>query len=310
MKKKTHEQYVEEVNRISPNIEVIGKYIDNKTPILHRCKIDGHIWPARPSNILRGKGCPICKKLKLHCLKVRSHNEYVKMVNDIDPNIEVLGEYVDEKTPILHRCRIDGYEWYPLPDNILRGHGCPQCFIKRSSVIRTKTHEEFLYNVGNATNDIDVIGTYVNANTPILCRCKICGREWSPLPSNILSGHGCPQCCLSFGEKAVSLYFKNNDIWYESQKTFDGCRNKKMLPFDFYIPEYCMCIEYDGLQHFEPIDFFGGEEGFKQRKINDNIKTEFCKQNNIQLLRIRYDEDIESVLDEYLNNTKLIKEVS
>jgi hypothetical protein len=59
---KTHEQYIIDVAKINPNIEVLEKYIDSKTPILHKCKIHKNIWLARPNNILCGKGCAICAK--------------------------------------------------------------------------------------------------------------------------------------------------------------------------------------------------------------------------------------------------------
>lgn len=80
------------------------------------------------------------------------------------------------------------------------------------------------------------------------------------------------------------------------QYTFDGCRNKKQLPFDFFLPDLNTVIEYQGKQHFEPIKYFGGDVQFEKRTINDNIKRNFCQDNNIPLLEIKYDENIEEVL--------------
>lgn len=77
---------------------------------------------------------------------------------------------------------------------------------------------------------------------------------------------------------------------YEKQKTFEGCRNKKLLRFDFYLPNQNMLIEYDGKQHFEVIKNFGGESGFVCRKQNDKLKTEYARDNDIELLRIPYTE--------------------
>ena len=125
-----------------------------------------------------------------------------------------------------------------------------------------------------------------------------------------MEGHGCPVCNDSIGEKEITQYLLSNNIEFIPQYTFDGCKNKKKLPFDFYLPAYNICIEYDGLQHFKPVDHFGGEEGFKQRQYNDSIKNQFCRLNDIQLIRIKYDQDIETELDNFFNNTKLIKEVS
>ena len=184
--KKTHEQYVVDVAKINPNIEVVGIYTYAKIKILHRCKIDGHEWEATPNSILRGTGCPKCAKNR----KV-THEDYVSRMQKINRNIEVIGRYVNSKTRVLHKCLIDGYEWYTLPSNALKGYGCPKC----ANVI-TKTHEEYESQIKETRNDIIVIEKYVNARTPILHKCNICNHIWKAQPTNILSGNqGCPVCC-------------------------------------------------------------------------------------------------------------------
>ena len=60
------------------------------------------------------------------------------------------------------------------------------------------------------------------------------------------------------------------------------------LKFDFYLPDYNCCIEYDGKQHFEPIDYFGGKNGFIKTQERDDIKNQYCKNNDIKLIRIPY----------------------
>ena len=104
------------------------------------------------------------------------------------------------------------------------------------------------------------------------------------------------------GELLIENLLIKNKIKYNKQRTFLDCNNKgqgvscKKLPFDFYLPKYNCCIEYDGIQHFEVNKFFGGEEGFLRRQQLDNIKTEYCKENGIKLIRIPYTmkkEDVE-----------------
>lgn len=75
------------------------------------------------------------------------------------------------------------------------------------------------------------------------------------------------------------------------KKKFDECKNKRHLPFDFYIPEQNLCIEFNGTQHYKMSTYFG-EESFKKTQINDEIKRNFCKENNVQLLIIKYDNNI------------------
>jgi len=101
-------------------------------------------------------------------------------------------------------------------------------------------------------------------------------------------GQGCPKCRCSKGEKKIMEYLSRNGVIYEYQKKFDGLRNKNPLPFDFYIPDSNICIEYDGQQHFEPIDAFGGLESFNKLKDNDAKKDEFCEIRGIELIRISY----------------------
>ena len=79
-------------------------------------------------------------------------------------------------------------------------------------------------------------------------------------------------------------------------KRFKQCKNKRQLPFDFYLPDYNICIEFDGRQHYKSIEYFGGEKHLEYVQYNDKIKTEYCLNNNINLIRIKYDENINKKL--------------
>ena len=169
-------------------------------------------------------------------------------------------------------------------------------------MVRRLTHEEFVNRMREINNDIEILGEYINANTKIKVRCKIDGYEWEATPNNLLSGNGCPKCNESKGEKRIGKYLDSRNIKYEQQYKFDDCRSKHKLPFDFYIPSLNIAIEYDGRQHFEFIDYFGGFNSFVEGKIRDTIKTIYCKENNIKLIRIPYwDFDrIEEILEKEL----------
>ena len=117
-------------------------------------------------------------------------------------------------------------------------------------------------------------------------------------------GNGCPQCQESKGERQVRQWLENKNIIYTYQKTFKDCKYIKVLPFDFYISKYHACIEYDGKQHFEPVDFAGrGEEWalqqFEKTQYHDKIKNQYCKNNNITLLRIPYFKNVEEELETF-----------
>ena len=297
--KKSHEQYIKEVAEINPNVEVVETYINAQTKILHLCKIDGHVWSVAPSVILRGDGCPKCGG------NARKNTEgYAHEVLTINPNIEVLGDYINAFIPILHRCKIDDHEWYAEPANILSGRGCPKCKSHMLSNMFVKSHEQYIKEVAIVNPDIEVLEKYINAHTPITHRCKKDGYIWKIAPSNVLTGQGCPQCQESIGERKIRQWLQSNYIEYVYQKTFFACRLIKELPFDFYIPKHNLCIEYDGRQHFEPIDFAGkGKEWAEQQLLlvqrHDDIKTKYCKENNIHLLRIPYYKNIEEELEKF-----------
>lgn len=79
------------------------------------------------------------------------------------------------------------------------------------------------------------------------------------------------------------------------------CRKK----IDFYLNEYNICIEYDGRQHYEAVDFFGGNDALLISKKRDNIKNKYCKSNNIKLFRIKYSDNIDKKLKKIKNYIKM-----
>lgn len=293
--KKTHEEYIKEVSLLNPNIEVIEKYINAKTPILHICKIDNYVWKAAPTDILSGKGCPKCAgNLKF------THQEYVRRLHEINPNIIPLEEYANSTTKIMYECLIDGYKWKAIPNSTLRGEGCPKCGGKLK-----KTHEEYVTEVSLINQDIEVLDIYISAITPIRHKCKIDGYIWYARPDKILHGCGCPQCNESLGERKIRQWLNKHNIEYIYQHKFENCKDKYVLPFDFYIPNYNLCVEFDGIQHFEVTDFAGegetiAKEKFEYTQKHDSIKNKYCENNDIKLLRIPYFKNIEEELNNFL----------
>lgn len=122
-----------------------------------------------------------------------------------------------------------------------------------------------------------------------LCQCE-CGNITSVSSSGLTTGRtvscGCTQG--SFHEKYIAKLLKENHIDFVQQKKFSDCKLSRELPFDFYIPSMNLVVEYDGRQHYEPIPYWGGEESLKQTIKRDQIKTEYCKKNNIELIRLPY----------------------
>ena len=297
---KSHEQYVRDLYIKNPDIEVIGQYINSSTPITHHCLIHDIYWEISPNNALNGRMCPECSKDNKRLAFMKTHEQYVHDVKRINKDIEVIGRYVGARTPILHLCKRHNIKWMALPYNILMGRGCPECKKEKCIEARRKDNEQYIEELKIRNPDILPLEDYINSKTPILHRCLIDNNEWYISPNNALRGEGCPKCHESNGERIIRQWLENYNIKYIYQKTFDGCKDKQLLSFDFYLPDYSICIEYQGEQHYFPVEVFGGQEQFEKQIKHDKIKSDYCKQNNIRLLCISYDEDINEALTNFL----------
>lgn len=299
-KRKTHEAYLAEVKVKNQHVIVLEAYAGASIPILHKCKHCGKKWYIRPSDVLNGKSCRECSCKRCGAYLRKSHTQYVEDLSKININIEPIEDYINTDTAILHKCRVCNHIWPIKPNHTLAGHGCPMCGFKTNADAKRKTHDDYVKELLMINSDIEVLEEYVNFNTQILHKCKICGHEWHIDPGHTLRGQGCPICNQSHGEREISQWLKNHSINYIPQYKFEDCRDKLELPFDFYIPESNVCIEYDGLQHFEPIDFFGGEESLKITQQHDNIKTNYCTKKHIVLIRISYSQNTTEELNKFL----------
>jgi len=153
----------------------------------------------------------------------------------------------------------------------------------------------------NITHKYDYIDYIKNNNIEFLPKRPdyIYRDEWV----GYLEYLNCVGMRTSFGERKIKEFLDDNLIKYEREKKFDTCKNTKCLPFDFYLPDYNICIEYDGQQHFNIVSIYGGEDSLKKIKINDNIKNNWCSENNIKLIRIPYikKNKIYTILNELFN---------
>ena len=153
-------------------------------------------------------------------------------------------------------------------------------------------------------SDISLIGRTSNEKKNIWeCQCE-CGGIINRTTNELTSGNvkSCTQCNFnSNGEYLISKILKELNIEYIPQKTFDTCKDIRKLPFDFYIPSYNCCIEYDGTTHYKA-NIYGGwntEENVLKTQKHDKIKTEWCKNNNIKLVRIPY-WDLDKIDKDYI----------
>lgn len=218
-----------------------------------------------------------------------------------------LVKYVNSYTKVWIGCYKHGF--FPQkPSEHTVGKGCEKCaieynasrqrspkrFIDFQTKANTKFNNKFDYSKAN----------YVTNKVHIIIGCPIHGEFLQRPDNHLASIHGCEKCMLDYTQsKAVcDIEQSLHNINYIKEKRFDECRNVNPLPFDFYIEDLNLCIEYDGKQHYKPIKSWGGEEYLKRQQLHDSIKSKYCKDNGILLLRIKYTEDHVSVLKKYFKN--------
>jgi predicted nucleic acid-binding Zn-ribbon protein len=187
--KKNTSGFIHELQKINPNIEVLGEYVDSHKSIKCKCLICGHIWSSAATNLLRNHGCPKCSGNAK-----KTHLSFQKELALKNPNIELLGDYINDRTSLKCRCLICGTTWGGVPSNLLRGEGCPTCAQVQRSIKRTKTHEFFISQMQSVNPNIEILGQYNRDNKHIACKCRICGYEWNPTAGELLQGHGCIKC--------------------------------------------------------------------------------------------------------------------
>ncbi len=195
--------------------------------------------------------------------------------------------YVRSKDKVTIICKKHGpfKQW---ASDHRRGFGCSECSQKANG-----TTEKFIKKAREIHGDFYDYSkvNYITSTVNIVITCPKHG-DFQTKPTYHIYGTqiGCAKCHRSKGELAIEAWLTNNDIKFEDQKRFDTFRMKK---FDFYLPDYNMCIEYDGAQHFFEKHQLTSDKKlakklFEDVQIRDKEKTLFCLRNGIRLLRIPY----------------------
>lgn len=177
MRRKTNEEFIEEMKIKNPSVIPLEVYKGRGKHIKCKCAKCGNIWRATPRNLLNGTKCNKCANLKRGRRTVRTAESFEKEAKIKAPNIILFGKYKKMKEGIYVQCKICGYEWTARPDHILDGTGCPKC--TRSL---KKENDSFWSEVSKVNKEIIPMSNYVNSKTKILCRCRNCGNEWFGIP--------------------------------------------------------------------------------------------------------------------------------
>lgn len=188
-----------------------------------------------------------------------------------------------DKVKVVHL--VCGNVYLVTPHAFIQGERCPKCF----GNIR-KTTQTFNNEVAKLTNGEYICKTsYVNSRTDVIMEHSVCGHLYNVRPHDFLMGNRCPYCKQSKGEKLVESVLLSTGVKYEIQKVFEDCGNKNQwLPFDFYLKDLRLLIEYDGVQHFKPVKYYGGMKKLNDQKRRDSVKNDYAVSHGLSVLRIPY----------------------
>ena len=298
---KPHDQFVSEVKKINPQIEIIGTYMNMNTYIKCRCLIDGYEWNSDPHKLLKKMSCPVCR-----------NKAVMQGVNDVATTRPDLVKYFKNKE--------DAYKYTQGSEAIIDAV-CPTCgTYKRIRVGNLSRHGlacnvcyERKYGkkrVGYNYWNINTMQEYLNENVPgyivldskseknkngwelfvyIQCANKDHQPYWTRW-ANIQKGYLCQKCAGNYsnGEIMAEQIFVKHNINFIPQYIFNDCKDQRPLPFDFYLPDYNLIVEIMGEQYESPVDIFGGEEKFEITVMHDKLKRDYLNNHNIDILDIWY----------------------
>lgn len=276
-------------------------YIPNKK-IQLQCDM-GHVYFV---NFLKFKNqnqrCPFCCKTKKKTI------DEIRNILSEHNIILLSSEYINKKGLLILQCNcgiIFKQNWDSLNSFIRKYPNkkikCKNCKSNRQKFRKKAT--EIIQSYG-----YELLSEYNNSRSIIKLKCPE-GHVFETKATNFIHDKKkCPICNKSKGELEISKWLDSNNITYESEKTFNECRSNKNHPlrFDFYIPNYNVCIEFNGKQHYDIITF-GSKDKLKsinhhfQLIENDNIKKKYCSEHNIILEVIPY--------YDFKNIDKILKEL-
>lgn len=308
-KKKTQKDIEKEMTHlIGDEYSLLSPYKNSKEKMIVIHNICGHKYSVNWNNFKSGRRCP-------NCSGRMTNEEFLDKVRLLAGNeYTFLEKYITSgyKIKVRHDIVGCGYTYEVTPNHFLKGRRCPKCWFKS----KRKTNDEFVQEVYSLVGDEYLpISEYVSSRDKIELYHNECGKSYMVRPNEFLQGNRCPNCKRSEGEVRISNILKIKGISFIEELSFDGFVGEYNVPYkyDFGVlsqeNELLFLIEFDGEQHFRPVDFFGGQKGFESRQKNDRLKDEYAKFNNIPLLRIPYTEidRVEEIIDEYLSKYTQIK---
>lgn len=266
--------------------------------VIITCPIHGD-FEQKASNHLSGQGCPKCSGIQR-----KTTAEFINDVRKIHGNKYDYSKvnYINNHTKVCIICPEHGEFWQLPQDHLQKKAGCPKCATIELHNKQRKSTEDFIKEANQVHHykyDYSK-ADYKGSHTNITIICPKHG-EFQQLPTNHLKGCGCPKCNNSKGELKVEHYLQNHNIEYISQYEIEYLGNKtRKTRIDFYLPKLNMAIEYNGIQHYVPQKYFGGEIKFNKQVERDTFVRNYCLNHNMQLIEISDIDKVDTTLSKYI----------
>jgi hypothetical protein len=280
-------------------------YINSKEPMKIFCREHQQFFWQNANNHLQGQGCPCGRNERISKSNSKYNQKtFIEESKKIhkDKYSYSLVRYVGVREKVRIICKKHYCVFEQTPYAHLRGAGCHICANEKVIAATKSNTKNFIKKAIKVHGDKYnySLVNYINNHTKVKIICKKHHDDYFlQHPAKHLSGRGCPLCNSSDGENIIRGFLKNNNFVFKEQVKFDDCFLDKKLSFDFYVPSLNMLIEYNGIQHYEKIDFYHqGKYNFEYQQKRDKIKKEYCICNKINLLEIPYWEknNIENIL--------------
>lgn len=286
------------------------EYKSHKGRFIIICKKHGEFY-STPRDLLRRCGCDRCGNESASAKRAIENDNFLSRAKDVHGERYDYSKtnYSTSNKKVIIICPTHG-EFLQYPQNHLKGHECIECGYKATGDTLRKTNEEFISEakmVHGKNYDYSKVN-YLTCKIDVDIICPTHGL-FKQNPTNHLNGCGCPLCVdiwNSKGSQRIEKWLIFNEIEYVKEKTFDELRSKTMhnqkLRFDFFLPKQKTFIEYDGEQHFKPVDFWGGEKAYIELVANDKLKDKWVGEQGFRMIRISFKEKerIEDILRENL----------
>lgn len=281
MTKITQEEFIKRLNRLYQSgysfneAEYKGYY----APIKIICEKHG-VQYRTPAELYRGSICKECSHERRSVSQRLTTDEFIKKANIVHnyKYIYLHTHYIDAKHDVNITCPIHG-DFHRNANSHLNGRGCPKCSKQRFTYMTNEEREQCFRDVHGNKYSYNW-STYTKAHNPMEMMCAKHGAFWQT-PSKHLTGEQCPKCYYSKLEEEIEQLLKSNNIKYiwQYKNIWLGIQS-----LDFYLPDYNIAIECQGLQHFKPVKLYGGDKGFVHRKQLDEIKRAKCCKKGVKLL--------------------------